>query len=153
MAFDTDNARRRKASLVSSADGKPALQDLQDRQDLKDRQETSCFVHSLLEKHRNAGRKKSLGPIDEHRKQDKATNDDGYNDGAATHSRLLTKKQLSDMAWKIRDLSKKLGSVRLKMDVHTVFILTKAHDQTLIGKTREMIDWLLSSDRDALYTV
>lgn len=71
----------------------------------------------------------------------------------AVHSRLLTKKQLSEMAWGVRELSKRLGSIRLKLKVRTVFILTKAHDETLIGNTRDMVKWLLSSQREVRYTV
>jgi NAD+ kinase len=74
-------------------------------------------------------------------------------DPSATHSRLLTKKQLSDMAWGVRELSKRLGSIRLKLKVKTVFILTKAHDETLIENTREVIRWLLSEERQVRYTV
>jgi NAD+ kinase len=77
-------------------------------------------------------------------------------DGAepnATHSRLLTKKQLSDMAWGVRELSKRLGSIKLKLKVKTVFLLTKAHDETLIGNTREVAKWLLSPEREVRYTV
>jgi NAD+ kinase len=71
----------------------------------------------------------------------------------AVHSRLLTKKQLSDMAWGVRELSKRLGSIKLKLQVRTVFLLTKAHDENLIGNTREVAKWLLSPDREVKYTV
>lgn len=74
-------------------------------------------------------------------------------DVSATHSRLLTKKQLSDMAWGVRELSKRLGSIRLKLKVRTVFILTKAHDESLIANTREVTKWLLSPERQVRYTV
>ncbi|KAI9051467.1 hypothetical protein LZ554_004513 [Drepanopeziza brunnea f. sp. 'monogermtubi'] len=74
-------------------------------------------------------------------------------DPNAMHSRLLTKKQLSDMAWGVRELSKRLGSIRLKLKVRTVFLLTKAHDETLIGNTREVVNWLLSPDREVRYIV
>ncbi|QSZ37355.1 hypothetical protein DSL72_009453 [Monilinia vaccinii-corymbosi] len=77
---------------------------------------------------------------------------DGVEAGA-THSRLLTKKQLSDMAWGVRELSKRLGSIRLKLKVRTVFILTKAHDESLIANTREVTKWLLSPEREVRYTV
>lgn len=70
-----------------------------------------------------------------------------------THSRLLTKKQLSDMAWGVRELSKRLGKLQLKLNVKTVFLLTKAHDEELIGNTREVAKWLLSPDRQVRYTV
>jgi NAD+ kinase len=71
----------------------------------------------------------------------------------AVHSRLLTKRQLSDMAWGVRELSKRLGSIRLKLKVKTVFLLTKAHDETLIWNTREVAKWLLSPERKVRYTV
>lgn len=69
------------------------------------------------------------------------------------HSRLLTKRQLSDMAWNVRALSKKLGGIRLKLRVRTVFILTKAYDESLVALTREMTQWLLSKERDSPYIV
>jgi len=72
---------------------------------------------------------------------------------AAVHSRLLTKKQLSDMAWGVRELGKRLGSIKLNLKVRTVFLLTKVHDETLIGNTREVARWLLSPERDVKYTV
>lgn len=71
----------------------------------------------------------------------------------AVHSRLLTKKQLSDMAWGVRELSKRLGSIRLKLKVKTVFLLTKVYDEGLIQNTREIVKWLLSPDREVRYTV
>lgn len=69
------------------------------------------------------------------------------------HSRLLTKKQLSEMAWGVRELSRRLGSVRLKFKPKSIFILTKVYDQDLIPKTREVTKWLLSHERDVRYTV
>ena len=110
-------------------------------------------MHSLLvEKQRKSRHPKSshLEDIKGESKGDKGTG--AANDGA-THSRLLTKQQLSDMAWGVRELSKRLGSVRLKLKVKTVFVLTKAHDETLIAYTRELVDWLLSGQRDTLYLV
>ena len=67
------------------------------------------------------------------------------------HSRLLTKKQISDMALGIRELSKKLAQIRLKLHVKNIFILGKAHDETLIKHSRETADWLLT--KDANYNV
>ncbi|KAH9904772.1 ATP-NAD kinase [Xylariomycetidae sp. FL2044] len=69
------------------------------------------------------------------------------------HSRLLTKKQLSEMAWGVRELSRRLGSVRLKLRVKNIFLLTKIYDYELIPKTRELAKWLLSKDRDVRYNV
>jgi len=74
-------------------------------------------------------------------------------DFSKTQARLLTKRQLSDMAWGVRELSKKLASIRLKMQVRTIFLLTKAHDESLLDHTREVAEWLLSLDRGTEYTV
>lgn len=71
----------------------------------------------------------------------------------AMHSRLLTKKQLSEMAWGVRELSRRLGSLRLKFRVKSIFLLTKIHDSELIPKTRELTRWLLDKDREVRYTV
>lgn len=65
------------------------------------------------------------------------------NSDQSQHSRLLTKKQISDMAFGIRELSKKLAQIRLKLNVRHVFILSKAHDETLISRARETTEWLL----------
>ncbi|KAL2212197.1 putative NAD kinase [Sarocladium strictum] len=69
------------------------------------------------------------------------------------HSRTLTKRQLSDMAWGVRELSRRLSSMRIRFRVKSVFILTKIYDQDLIPKTRQLAKWLLSKDRDVAFTV
>ena len=68
-------------------------------------------------------------------------------------SRHLTKRQLSDMAYNVRKLSKKLGSIRLKLTVKNVFVVCKAQDESLVSLTRKVTRWLLSKDRDSLYVV
>jgi NAD kinase len=68
-------------------------------------------------------------------------------------SRHLTKRQLSDMAWNVRKLSKKLGSIKLKLTVKNVFVVSKAYDESLVSLTRKVTRWLLSKDRDTLYNV
>jgi len=68
-------------------------------------------------------------------------------------SRLLTKKQLSEMAWGVRELSRRLGSVRLKFRARNIFLLTKIYDQDLIPKARELAAWLLSPERNVRYVV
>lgn len=74
-------------------------------------------------------------------------------DAHKLHSRLLTKKQLSEMAWGVRELSRRLGSMRLKFRVRNIFILTKIYDRDLVPKTRELVRWLLDKERDVRYTV
>ncbi|RFU77803.1 serine threonine kinase [Trichoderma arundinaceum] len=69
------------------------------------------------------------------------------------HSRMLTKKQLSDMAWGVRELSRRLSSMRIRFRVRSIFLLTKIHDSDLIANTRALAQWLLSKERDVKYVV
>ncbi|KAF2126676.1 ATP-NAD kinase [Dothidotthia symphoricarpi CBS 119687] len=110
------------------------------------RRMTDCIVHTLLEKHE--GR-----PVEDHvasyegLAQERRMDKDPHALADQTqHSRLLTKKQISDMAYGIRDLSKKLSQIRLKLNVKNIFILGKAHDEALIGYSRETVDWLLTKN-------
>lgn len=146
MVFDADNAHRRRSSMVTTDNPKLA------KQSAERRQNTACFVHSVLEKQRKSrlSNTQNLQDINENSKGAKETPADH---ASATHSRLLTKRELSDMAWGVRELSKRLGSVRLKLKVKTIFLLTKAHDETLVEYSREVVDWLLSKDRDTPYIV
>lgn len=133
VIFDKADPQRRRASLASGKRPGNA------------RQKTSCFVHALLQKPIKPG---ESTPSSDGRDQDATTdkNANNHTDSNVEHhtqSRLLTKKQLSDMAIGIRELSKKLGHIRLKLKVRNVFLLTKAHDQTLIAKTRDLTKWLL----------
>lgn len=108
-------------------------------------------MHALLERQRKTGKAGALDDIFENNHLQDKVQDGGTE--TPTHSRLLTKKQLSDMAWGVRELSKTLGGIRLKLKVKTVFLLTKAHDETLIGYTREVAAWLLNKDRNVPYIV
>ena len=146
MVFDTDNAHRRRSSLVAD---NPEL----GKQAAKRKEDTACFVHHLLERERKAKHEKSVSKLQNINEDTKADKSTGAEHGKPTNSRLLTKKQLSDMAWGVRELSKRLGSVRLKLHVKTVFLLTKAHDEGLIGYTGEVVEWLLSKDRPTPYIV
>lgn len=148
VVFDADNAHRRRSSLVTTEDP-----NLGGRSESAERREnTACFVHHLLEKQRRSRKSNtnSLQNINEDTKADKAI---ATNNEPATQSRMLTKRQLADMAYGVRELSKRLGSVRLRLKVKTVFLLTKAHDESLIGYTRDMVEWLLSKERDTPYIV
>lgn len=110
------------------------------------RRTTECIVHSLLEKHEGLpvqDHSRSYEGLAQERRVDKDPNaqaDDTH------HSRLLTKSEISDMALGIRELSKKLSQIRLKLHVRNIFILGKAHDEGLIKNGRETTDWLLSKD-------
>lgn len=135
VIFDKSSTNRRRASLTPTNAKRPG----------PSRQRTSCFVHTLLEgAHRQ---NEAATPSPEGLSQGKpADKDSGVPpDGIERHtqSRLLTKKQLSDMAFGIRELSKKLGHVRLMLKVRNVFLLTKAHDRHLIELTNKVTQWLL----------
>ncbi|KKA22748.1 NAD+ kinase [Rasamsonia emersonii CBS 393.64] len=161
-----DSNHRRKSSLVSSED--PRID--QRRTDSYDRN-TACFVHSLLngewvapaetlEDIDSSVREKGL-VSGESRPEDNdslsvvdhASRLPEQGAPAVVHSRHLTKRQLSDMAWNVRRLSKRLGSIKLRLTVKTVFLVTKVHDVSLIKLTREVTQWLLSKDRYTKYTV
>lgn len=136
-----------------------------------DRSRSQCLVHKLVGKTTQAGPPKTEQKIDSGasgsrleqieegnalKTQDSIASTASSNstdDVQATHSRLLTKKQLSDMALSVRSLAKKLSTLKVKLQIRRVFLLTKAHDKTLIAKTREVTRWLLSKDRDVDYIV
>lgn len=140
VIFDRQEAQRRRASLVSDANP---------QRPSSSRMKTSCFVHSLLEAKTKAGQwTPSQESINAERPADKDTPMAHDDERRHTQSRLLTKKQLSDMAFGIRELSKKLGQIRLLLKVRNVFLLTKAHDQQLIAKTREVTEWLLQQKNE-----
>ncbi|OAL05196.1 ATP-NAD kinase [Phaeosphaeriaceae sp. SRC1lsM3a] len=143
VVFEGDFVHRRKASLASPPDNphRPS----------NNRRSTACIVHSLLEKHdgiKMQDHKASYEGLAQEKRIDK---DPHAHAEQTQHSRLLTKKQISDMALGIRELSKKLAQIRLKLHVKNIFILGKAHDETLIRHSRETADWLLT--KDAHYNV
>ncbi len=141
--FDEDNAKRRKSSLVSAENPKLA------EQAAREKSTTSCFVHQLLENTKQSRTGQPALSYSDDCNLDKAPEPRDQN----IHSRLLTKRQLSEMAIGVRELSKKLGSIRLKLKVRTIFLLTKAHDSDLIELTRNIAEWLLAKQRDTEYTV
>ncbi|KAF7570656.1 sugar kinase [Pyrenophora tritici-repentis] len=139
------HSRRRKASLA------PIPGKMTSRPE-NGRRTTACIVHSLLEKQDGV-------PVKDHSQsyeglaQERRVDKDSQTTRAeqTEHSRLLTKKELSDMAFGIRELSKKLSQIRLKLHVKNIFILGKAHDEALVKNSREVTDWLLTKSKD--YTV
>lgn len=143
--FNEESAYRRKSSLV------PAENSASASRDTSHYQNTPCFVHQRLEKQRKLIQEQLPAVVDSNESQN--LDNDVVGDGKEIHSRLLTKKQLADMAMGVRELSKQLGSVRLKIRVKTVFLLVKAYDGSLVGLARELVDWLLSTERDTPYIV
>lgn len=120
----------------------------------------SCLVHGILNDKRmintNSEREPSTKGLND--KVDKDPHDERNNDHnehnehSGMRSRLLTKKELSDMAFSIRELSSRLGRFKLKLNVRNVFLLTKAYDQSLVKLTRDMAEWLLDN-KEGSYTV
>lgn len=129
------------------------------------RHRTACRVHQILEAERQANKKStsrplSTAPLRNVPELPASTGsgggggrEGGENVEAIVRSRLLTKRQLSDMTWGVRQLSKKLGSLRLRLNVKSVFILTKIYDEALVAKSRELVEWLLSKERQTPYVV
>jgi NAD+ kinase len=155
IIFDQQEAQRRRASMVPSAGSGTASRQ---KRPSSHTQKTSCFVHSLIEERSKNGHwEPSPEGLTQGRTADKNTPTPKEEDALAKHtqSRLLTKKQLADMAFGIRELSKKLGHLRLLLKVRNVFLLTKAHDQALVSKTSDMTLWLLrqKNDKDEEYIV
>jgi hypothetical protein len=81
-------------------------------------------------------------------------------------NRGMTKKELSDMALGVRELSKRLGTyspsvelgvsargvvewllivggAKMKLKVKTIIVITKKNDHMLVGMTRQVTDFLL----------
>ena len=116
---------------------------------------TQCKVHQLLECQQKARRAKRHAILDDVN-EDKPVDNVGpeeqpHQDGL--FSRMMTKRQLSEMALGVRDLSKRLGKVKLKINVKTVFLLTKVVDKEVVRETRVLAEWLLSKDQERPYIV
>lgn len=143
VTFGADDNHRRRASFLSPASPHRRRGE---REQLADG--TSCFVHSLLgEPGESTSSPERVGEPEE-----RMTNGRDEECSGIVQSRQLTKKQLSDMAWNVRTLSRRLGSLKLKLNVKGIFVLTK-RDHSLVGMTREVTRWLLAADREARYIV
>ncbi|KAJ5623783.1 NAD+ kinase [Penicillium lagena] len=170
VVFYPDSNHRRKSSLVTME--KPRMRTHTDEND----KTTACYVHSLI-----AGEwatpphnlRDTENVVHEAQNEDEpvALVKPPLEEGARVsvtdvgdprtlkpapsivQSRHLTKRQLSDMAWNVRTLSKKLGSIKLKLTVKNVFVVCKAHDESLVSLTRKLTRWLLSHERETPYIV
>ncbi|CAD0113830.1 unnamed protein product [Aureobasidium uvarum] len=140
VIFEGSSTPRRKSSIVKT-NMRPSTQ----------RNDTSCFIHNMLEE-KDGGTKveQSLEGEHQERPADKISGTPPQH-GDHMQSRLLTKKQLSDMAFGIRELSKRLGRVKLMLKVKNIFVLTKLTDATLCAKAAELTKWLLDQ-KQAQYT-
>lgn len=114
------------------------------------------MVHKLVEKTSLGQQPNVESKLPDIKENDATETRNGLSPGEevkATRSRLLTKKQLNEMALSVRNLAKKLGNLKVRLRIRSVFLLTKAHDKTLIAKAREVSRWLLSKERDVPYIV
>lgn len=146
VVFAEENGHRRKSSLVPLETPRLARRHA--------KPDTACFVHSLLGQPSPPGANFTFGGSRKNSANvDDTVGNGSESPGSATESRLLTKKQLSDMAWNVRSLSKQLGTIKMRLNVQNVFILTKPEDECLVLLTREVTQWLLSNDHQTLYTV
>jgi len=123
---------------------------------------SQCYVHKLVERTSVGDQPKVENKLDGGLESIRESTDGGSvhrnvatppEEPPATHSRLLTKQQLSEMALNVRNMAKKLSTVKVKLNIKSIFLLTKAHDPSLISKTRDLTEWLLSEKRGTKYTV
>lgn len=112
---------------------------------------TSCFVHGLL----RDDRLHEPVVLPELQSEAHHGSDKEPNAGltALTRSHLLKRNELAEVTFSIRELSHRLARFRLKLKVQNIFILTKAHDESLVEVTHGLAQWLLSGDSGGKYTV
>ncbi|BFZ55550.1 hypothetical protein PYCC9005_002591 [Savitreella phatthalungensis] len=110
---------------------------------------TACFVHSLLEVQR--GFEKSSISAAQSEPSSRSDSPSRFRDAETTKKDLFTqlsKKEISDMALGVRELSKHLGSARLKLNIHHVLIVTKPGDNQLVDMSHKITEWLLQQRKD-----
>ncbi|KAL9109847.1 MAG: hypothetical protein Q9227_005550 [Pyrenula ochraceoflavens] len=148
VVFGPESTHRRRSSIQDFPDGSNFS-----RRQAEHRSNTSCIVHQLLDAQR-----KSKQTHHQLQNIEESSPKNGQNgsldqqipdprDEAVKHSRLLTKKQLSAMAMGVRDLAKKLKHLKIKLNIRSVFVITKIHDDELISLTQNLTRWLLHRDR------
>ncbi|KAG0132948.1 ATP-NAD kinase-like domain-containing protein [Tuber indicum] len=156
ITFDphVQSARRRKSSIVSVDEmGNPLLPRFLNNHDNSDDDKgigagtkSSCFVHALLEMRNQfvpvGARNGSGGEVEGDRVV-----------AAHRNPPFMTKSELSDMVLGVRELSKHLASIQIKMNVRAIMILTKTYDKALVGYTRRLVEWLLGGERGSKHTV
>lgn len=116
---------------------------------LAHRNSTACLHHSLDNKHEKTNWLPSQGAVESTKPADKDTGTPPSNDHPK--SRRLTKKQLSDMAFGIREMSKRLSHIKLKLNVRNIFIQMKTDDKVLPGKAAMLVTWLLGNPQYTVY--
>ncbi|KIW21443.1 hypothetical protein PV08_02023 [Exophiala spinifera] len=151
VVFDSETARRRKSSFVLT--DQPRVD--KSRRPHAERAKSQCLVHQIVEKTKVESELEQIDEVEPSVATESIDREPmlGKEENRPVESRLLTKKQLSDMAISVRALAKKLGNLKVRLKIRAIFLLTKIHDKTLIVKTREVARWLLSRDRSVPYIV
>ena len=122
------------------------------------RSTSPCFVHSLLAgQYANSGYRGAAG---EENDNSHVLSIDDYVEGnvnrpsnSLIQPENLTATQLSDVAWNVRTLSKRLNKLRLKLTVRNIVLVAKIQDKKVIQCTKEVAQWLLSIQRDVPYII
>ncbi|BFZ59551.1 hypothetical protein YB2330_000562 [Saitoella coloradoensis] len=97
---------------------------------------TALYVHSLLEVER--------GGREAHANGFSSSEPGSPKMKAADATNTLSKRELSELALGVRELSKHLGSARMKLRIRNILIVTKDSDHSLVPLTRDVATWLLS---------
>ena len=110
---------------------------------------TACFVHSLLEVQRGFEKTNvSAAQSEPSSRSDSPTRNREAETSKKDLFTHLSKKEISDMALGVRELSKHLGSARLKLNIHHILIVTKPGDHDLVDMSRKITEWLLQQRKD-----
>ena len=105
---------------------------------------THCFVHSLLERHIDLNLSGHPHSTSRHGRRSPSPH---FPQTSSQGSRLLTKQQMADLAFGVREFAKKLAHITVQLNVHRVFVLCKAHDKRLVADARQVAHWLLEQDK------
>ncbi|KAI5305147.1 hypothetical protein KEM56_005175 [Ascosphaera pollenicola] len=139
----TDVTRKYRSSFVASD-----LNNVPDNE-IPDRKAMACFVHYLLDLPNLAPeriRDISTGLADPDVGAQAVQATDVLNhtiDYAKRASRLMNRRQLAELVWNVRSLSKELGSINLKLDINNILVVTKPQDSSLVTLTWKVARSLL----------
>ncbi|KAK7204247.1 ATP-NAD kinase-like domain-containing protein [Myxozyma melibiosi] len=144
--LDTERETRRRSlefRRPSFIDGDPESSD----EDYYVSDTADAMNHTSKPAHR--ARRNSISPPPDLLAKTGSTKTNVPHKGARKHhlshysSSALTKKQLAEMAYSVRDLSKYLGTLRIKMRVKKIIVVAKLFDKETIAKASEFVDWIL----------
>ncbi|KAF9245002.1 hypothetical protein BU15DRAFT_85813 [Melanogaster broomeanus] len=147
LSMDPSNLPRKSPCFVHSYLDKGAS--LQDWLHAKEEEVLGTDVgvaRSLQQPHRSPHHLNNVAPPVELPCRDGATHMLSGNDENDSHSGSLT-RQLAETAVGVREMSKQLGRARIRANIQSVLIVTKARDNRLIKLTRELALYLMLKPR------